>query len=350
MQIVTSLPEPAVPYPVTYSRLLARELRLDRAGEAALLAGTRLAPEALGALEQALGKRDQVTIVRNALRLAGRPGFGLEMGSRLPLAAHGPLGQLLSASADLGEAWAALERFHGLRVPLVTLSRAFTRQDMVIRLDLECPLDEVGLFLLEAVAVTIQRGFELILGRRLREARLDLAYAPPAHAGLYGRYVHSPVRFAARATAWHIPRALLGQPNPFRDPALYAQALRQCEQLAAAQAGAASWSLRMTQLLQQHPGKRWTLAEVAGHLHLSPRTLIRHLRAEDTTWQALLDHELSRRARELLADGRQTVESVALALGYHDATAFRRAFRRWFGVAPTAWRAQQAVATGARRA
>lgn len=330
-------------YPVTYSRLLARELRLDREGEAALLAGTRLAPEDLGALEQSLGKREQITIVRNALRLAARPGFGLEMGSRLPLAAHGPLGQLLSASPDLAEAWAALERFHGLRVPLVTLSRAFTRHDMVIRLELQCPPDEVGLFLLEAVAVTIQRGFELILGRRLREARLDLDYAPPAHAELYARHVHSPLRFNAGATAWHIPRALLAQPNPFRDPVLYGQALRQCEQLAAAQApeGEASWSLRLTQLLQQHPGKLWTLAEVAGHLHLSPRTLIRYLRAEDTTWQALLDRELSRRARELLADGRQTVESVALALGYHDATAFRRAFRRWFGVAPTAYRAQQ---------
>lgn len=330
-------------YPVTYSRLLARELRLDRAGEAALLAGTRLAPEDLGTLEQSIGKRDQVAIVRNALRLAARPGFGLEVGSRLPLAAHGPLGQLLSASPDLAEAWAALERFHELRVPLVTLSRAFTRHDMVIRLELQCPPDEVGLFLLEAVAVTIQRGFELILGRRLREARLELGYAPPAHADLYARFVHSPVRFNAGATAWHIPRALLAQPNPFRDPVLYEQALRQCEQLAAAQApaGEASWTLRLTQLLQQHPGKLWTLAEIAGHLHLSPRTLIRYLRAEDTTWQALLDRELSRRARELLADGRQTVESVALALGYHDATAFRRAFRRWFGVAPTAFRAQQ---------
>lgn len=351
MQIVTrplhadsdSAPEPAVPYPVTYSRLLARELRLDRAGEAALLAGTRLAPEDLGALEQSLGKRDQVTILRNALRLAARPGFGLEMGGRLPLAAHGPLGQLLSASPDLAEAWTALERFHGLRVPLVGLSRAFTRHEMVIRLELQCPLDEVGLFLLEAVAVTIQRGIELILGRRLCEARLDLAYAAPAHAALYGRYVHSPVRFGAPATAWHVPRALLAQPNPFRDPALYAQALRQCEQLAAAEApeGEASWSLRLTQLLQEHPGQLWTLAEVAGHLHLSPRTLIRHLRAEDTTWQALLDRELSRRAMELFAGGRMTVEAVALALGYQDATAFRRAFKRWFGVAPSAWRAQR---------
>lgn len=332
-------------YPVTYSRLLARELRLDRHGQVALLAGTRLSPEDLGALDQQIDRRDQVTILGNALRLAGRPGLGLELGSRLSLAAHGPLGQLLAASANLGEAWAALERFHGLRVPLVTLSRGFTSTDMVIRLQLQCEPDAVGLFLLEAMVVTIQRGIELILGRRLREGRLELAYPAPAHAASYATFLHSPVRFSAAETAWHIPLALLAQPNPFRDATLYQQALRQCEQLEAATraAGLLAWSERLTQLLQQHPGKRWTLAEMAAHLHLSSRTLIRYLKAEDTTWQQVLDQELARQALALFAGGGQTVESVALALGYQDATAFRRAFRRWFGDSPLAYLARHAL-------
>jgi AraC-like DNA-binding protein len=331
-----------VRYPATYSRLLARELRLDHAGEAALLRGTRLAPDALGALDQLITPRDQIILLGNALRLADRPGFGLEVGSRLSLAAHGALGQLLSASPNLGEAWVALERFHALHVPLVRMSREFAQGHMTIRLELECPHDAVGLFLLEAMVVTIQRGIELILGRRLREARLDLAYAAPAHAALYEKFLHSPVRFGVPDTAWHIPRALLEQANPFRDAALYRQALRQCEQMAAAlEAGATvEWSLRLTQLLQQHPGKLWTLAEMAAHLHLSPRTLIRHLKAEGLTYQQLLDRELARQALEHFASAGHTVESVALALGYQDATAFRRAFKRWFGTSPRAYLAQ----------
>ena len=332
-----------MPYPVTYSRLLARELRLDQAGQLALLAGTGLTPEALGGLEQQIGQREQVILFGNALRLAGRPGLGLEIGSRLPLAAHGPLGQLLAASPDLGTAWAALERFHGLRVPLGSFRRGFAGGDMLIRLELECALDAIGLFLVEAMVVTIQRGIELIIGRRLREARLDLAYPAPAHVALYDKFLHGPVRFGARETAWHIPGALLVQPNPFHDPELYRQALRACEQLEAArrEGAAVAWSTRLAQLLQQHPGKLWTLPEVAAHWHLSARTLIRYLRAEDTTWQQVLDRELARQALELFASGRPTVESVALALGYRDVTAFRRAFRRWFGMAPTAWLARQ---------
>lgn len=333
-------------YPVTYARLIARELRLDGAGLTALLAGTGLAPGDLGSLDRQISAAGQVVLLRNALALAGRPGLGLEIGSRLPLAAHGPLGQLLAASANLGEAWAALERFHGLRVPLVSFRRGFAHGDMLIRLELECDLDDVGLFLVEAMVVTIQRGIELIIGRRLREARLDLAYPAPAHADGYGKFLHSPVRFNAPESAWHIPGALLAQPNPFHDPELYRHALRACDQLEAArrQDAEGDWATRLAQLLQQHPGKLWTLPEVAAHWHLSARTLIRHLRAEGTTWQAVLDRELSRQARELFGAGRPTVESVALALGYQDATAFRRAFKRWFGMAPTTWLARQGEA------
>lgn len=325
-------------YPVTYSRLLARELKLDRDGQLRLLAGTGLVPEDLVALEQSISEQDQLAIIGNAIRIAGRPCFGLEVGSRLSLAAHGPLGQLLSASPTLGDAWAALARFHGLRVPLVQLSQDMRNDELRIGLELACPHDALGLFLLEAMVVTIQRGIELVTGRRLREGRLTLGYPAPAHAALYGEYLHGTFSFGAAATAWHIPRALVEQPNPFRDATLYRQALWRCEQLeedALKRRGDAGWSVRVTRLLQQHPGQLWTLADIAGHLHLSPRTLIRHLKTEGTRYQQLLDDELARQALAHFASRRHTVESVALALGYRDATAFRRAFRRWFGQSPT---------------
>lgn len=335
-------------YPITYSRLLARELRLDRSGQARLLAGTLLTPDDLLALEQLISRRDQITIIGNALRIADRPGFGLAMGSRMSLAAHGPLGQLLSSSPTLDDAWAALERFHALRIPLVRMSREFRGASMTIRLELQCPFDEVGLFLLEAVVVTIQRGIELIIGRRLREARLDLGYPAPPHAGDYNACLHSPLTFSAGETAWHIPRALLEQPNPFRDAAQYQLALRQCEELADAlkPGRITDWSTRITHLLQQHPGALWTLAHMAGHLHLSPRSLMRHLKAEGTSYRQLQDRELARQALEHFASARHTVESVALALGYQDATAFRRAFKRWLGESPTAYLARKRNETG----
>lgn len=329
-------------YPITYSRLLARELRLDRAGQVRLLAGTGLTPEDLVAVDPLIREQDQVTVIRNALAIAGRPGLGLVVGSHLSLAAHGALGQLLAASPTLGDAWAALERFHTLRVPLVAVRHEARGAHVHIRLDPQCALDEVGLFLLEAMVVTIQRGIELVIGRRLREGKLTLGYPPPAWAADYAAVIHSPYVFDGARTTWRVPRALMEQPNPFRDDALWQEAWRQCEQAVGARdaAGRTGWAARVRQFLQAQPGVLWTLAAVAAHFHVSPRTLIRHLKQEGTAFQALLDDALAQQAIALLRDG-HTVESAALATGYREATAFRRAFRRWTGMAPMAWLAAE---------
>lgn len=332
-----------MPYPVTYIRLLARELRLDAAGQFELLQGSSLNPADLAQLEQLIDEDDCIRVIRNALKLAQRPGWGLEVGSRLSLAAHGPLGQLLSASPSLGEAWEALERYHALRVPLVQLSRRMEKDHLLIQLDLQHPLDDVGLFLVEAMMVTVQRGIELIIGRRLKEAELHFAFPAPAHVDLYEKHLHGRCRFNAAKTLVKIPRALIEMSNPFRDPRQWAQALQHCEALQASlrSSDANAWVMRITQVLQQHPGQLWTLAEIAAHFHLSPRTLMRHLKSEGSSYQQVLDTELERQAKLHLSSPRHTVESVALALGYQDATAFRRAFRRWCGESPSAWLASQ---------
>ena len=40
----------------------------------------------------------------------------------------------------------------------------------------------------------------------------------------------------------------------------------------------------------------------------------------------------------LLEDGDAAIEQIAVQLGYADGSNFHRAFRRWMGVAPGAWR------------
>lgn len=330
-------------YPVTYLRLLARELRLDDAGQRRLLAGTRLSPADIQQLDREIGAQDYLRVIGNALALADRPGFGLEMGARLSLAAHGPLGQLLSSGPTLAAAWQALVRYHGLRVPLVQLA-CRTEGDSVV-IGLGPATDAVGQCLIEAMVVTVQRGIELVIGRRLVEARWQFAGPAPAHAALYARHLRGQWRFDAPETALRLPRALMEMPNPFRDADAWAQALAHCEALSRSRAAAEAASTtgeRITRLLQQHPGRLWTLAEVAAHFHLSPRTLMRRLKAEGLRYQQLLDAELFRQAVPLLQTPGHGVESVAVALGYQEATAFRRAFRRWAGVSPSAWLAEQA--------
>ncbi len=66
---------------------------------------------------------------------------------------------------------------------------------------------------------------------------------------------------------------------------------------------------------------------------MSPRTLRRHLGAEATSYQAVLDELRCDLAREYLATGLKPKE-ISHLLGYRHTNAFRLAFKAWTGQTP----------------
>ncbi len=78
--------------------------------------------------------------------------------------------------------------------------------------------------------------------------------------------------------------------------------------------------------------------EVASEMHMSSRTLKRKLQQLGTSYQKLLDELREGRAVEYLAQSGRSVDGIALALGYSDASNFARAFRRWTGKSPSDYR------------
>jgi AraC-like DNA-binding protein len=81
-----------------------------------------------------------------------------------------------------------------------------------------------------------------------------------------------------------------------------------------------------------------TLDAAARTLGLSSRTLKRRLADEGTDFTTLLDEQRRQRALLLLRSANLSVEAVAEQVGYSDVANFTRAFRRWSGTTPTAYR------------
>jgi AraC-like DNA-binding protein len=80
------------------------------------------------------------------------------------------------------------------------------------------------------------------------------------------------------------------------------------------------------------------LRSACGILGISPRSLQRRLSGMGMNWVGLVDHWRREEAEAMLADPRHRVGSVARRLGYSDPAHFHRAFRRWTGTTPTAFR------------
>uniref|UniRef100_UPI002FDD1B6D helix-turn-helix transcriptional regulator n=1 Tax=Rubrimonas sp. TaxID=2036015 RepID=UPI002FDD1B6D len=92
-------------------------------------------------------------------------------------------------------------------------------------------------------------------------------------------------------------------------------------------------------LLEALPTGEPTLAHVCARLQMSRSTLLRRLRAEGATFQALLDATRAELALRYLRGSDLTNQQIAHLTGYRDPSAFQRAFRKWTGGTPQAARA-----------
>ena len=156
------------------------------------------------------------------------------------------------------------------------------------------------------------------------------------------------VVFDAAHNSIAVPLAWRHLPSPLHDESVYRANVIKCRELIAAreQAGSVAFAVRNrlcnhfdTQMLYTgQPCPPPTLEQVADAMHLTSRTLIRKLQREHTTYKDVLENLRRDYAERLLRDASLNVADVAEILGYREAANFSRAFRRWYGATPVAWR------------
>ena len=81
-----------------------------------------------------------------------------------------------------------------------------------------------------------------------------------------------------------------------------------------------------------------SLEQIAPRLHMSPRTLHRRLEEEGTSFRQVLAEVRRELAARHLSERRLAIGEIAFLLGFSEPSAFHRAFKRWTGHAPLAYR------------
>lgn len=87
------------------------------------------------------------------------------------------------------------------------------------------------------------------------------------------------------------------------------------------------------------PSGRTHIEDVARELAVSKRSLQRRLSEEGTSWLEVLNLCRARLARHYLGSTNLSVDEVSFLLGFEDPNSLFRAFQRWTGTTPEAWRA-----------
>ncbi len=276
-----------------------------------------------------------------ALARVGEAGLGFRYARAMRITLHGPVGLLALSSPTIDDGLDAARRYLGLRAPFLNVQREpleDDRQALCFRTDFGP--GPVRSFVIEAMVIGFVYMLEQLMEAPPDGAEVHFQGPPPAHAEALRRTVPVPVRYDQPRDALIVSAALLGARPRLADPQAEALAREQCElefrRWRANQEGPLPERVRAA-LRDQAPPLP-DLTEVAERLAVSPRTLKRHLQQAGLTYRELQDEARYRQARKLLADRALRISEVAWALGYNDVANFSRAFKRWSGRTPKAYR------------
>jgi AraC-like DNA-binding protein len=178
-----------------------------------------------------------------------------------------------------------------------------------------------------------------LVGRAIDFRRINFRHSPPVDTTSYEELFGCPVRFDADDDALEFAQASLDFVMPRADPGLKALLDRTAEQLLDRLPRSNTWSERVREVMASELASGSTGIEaVAERLRMTPRTLRRRLREENTTHTALLDELRRGLAMHYLGERRLSVGEVAFLLGFAEPSSFHKAFKRWTGTSPMDYR------------
>ena len=102
---------------------------------------------------------------------------------------------------------------------------------------------------------------------------------------------------------------------------------------------------RVIRLLLMSTLDRISADHVAARLRVSTSTLRRHLRAENTSYQQLLDAVRQHRCERTLARRWLPGKSIAQDLGFRETNSFYRAFSKWTGKTYTQYKKEVRISS-----
>jgi AraC-like DNA-binding protein len=183
--------------------------------------------------------------------------------------------------------------------------------------------------------------FSWLIGQPLRPSQAWLAHPLRSDVMPLLGLFDAPVEVGAKTYGFAFDAALLAYPIVRQPPELDAFLADFPFQLIDAAPAVVSWSQKVRGLLDAAIARENTppaLPELAAWFGVSEPTLRRRLAAEGVSYLSLRERCLREAAERCLRDTDWTVARIASHLGFGGEEAFRRAFLRWTGHAPSRYR------------
>ncbi|CRZ14641.1 AraC family transcriptional regulator [Mycolicibacterium neworleansense] len=329
-------------HPIHATRVLCEVAGERGVAARQVLAGTGVSPADLDDPDGVISAHDEILAVRHLqAELPDGPGLGIDVGGRSALTHMGLFGFAVMSCATLRELFSIGMRYFALTTLQIDLQLFEGVEDCVLELNAGHLPSDVQHFFIERdiagiIATTASFAYPVVAqyaDRISAEVSIDEEVLQP----ILTLMPLPNVEFGRAHSRLHFPRAMLDEPLPQADPYTLELCIAQCDALMQRYEHRRGITAVVRSKLFRDSGQFPALPEVAAELDMHPRTLRRRLAEEGTSFRALVNEARSALARDLLCNVGLTVDEVSRRLGYTETSTFCHAFKRWHGVAPSAW-------------
>ena len=285
---------------------------------------------------------DHITrLWRAAVHCTQDPGFGLKAGASVGPGNFNVVSYLLQSAPSLRAAISAVQRYQRLisdggRFQVIAGAEASWVVYHPRQGELAFSPHQI-----EAVLAAVVAFSRWITGQPLRPRQVQFSQPRIGPNAGYRDAFGCPVAFEQAFSGVLLDNAVLDAPLPQADAQLaqmhhqYAQARLQ----ALSSAEPLAPQLRAW-IVRRLPLGLPTRVQAAQALGLSERTLARRMQAQGLSFSALLDEARRDAALHAVAHTDRALGDIGQSLGFAEPSTFWRAFRRWTGGTPQAWRSQ----------
>lgn len=274
----------------------------------------------------------------------GDPFMGLNLAKALPPAAFGVVELSARSAPSFGAAAQRLVRYIGLLNDFEVFTLEVHGAEGAMSHRIPGVPQALGRHGNEQLLALMTRVIREILQRPWAPLRVSFAHpAPPDVSALRAFFETSAIEFGQSHNALYFPSNTIDLPVATANASLLQVLDEQAHRALGTNTGPgddlARVRERIRQELQDGPP---ALERVASGLKMSPRTLQRRLADLGLKFSEVVEETRRDLAQDYLARSNLALAEVAFLLGYADLATFIRAFKRWTGSTPKAYREQRA--------
>ena len=274
-----------------------------------------------------------------AARASGDPMFGLHAAESIRPGRFDVLDYVVRTAPNLRESLQRLARYNRLLHDVAGFTLVSCGSHLRVEHGLGAPSRAASPHAAEFTLASL-----VVVGRQLlpqlRVTGVEFAHAPFGPAAAYERVFGLVPVFSAPVNAVCFPAEQLDLPLAAADPVLSRIVTAHADQALSA-LGAVDEPLvsqvrsLIAQRLDAGPP---SLDQIASELNVSDRSLQRRLQSEGHRFADLMDDVRRELALRYVADRTLALGEVAYLLGFSEPSPFHRAFKRWTGTTPAAYR------------